>query len=137
MLLPHAMTEEIIVDGYNIPKGTTVNFGITKMNLDVDTWRDPLEFWPERFLPGGEGKGVDVAGRRKIQMIPFGVGRRMCPGMSLALLLLEYFVANLVKEFRWESVDGGVDLSERPEFTVVINNPLRASIASHRESPGA
>ena len=72
VLLPHAVTEEITVDGYNIPRGATINFGVTKMNMDADTWRDPLEFRPERFLPGGEGEGVDVACRRKIRMMTFG-----------------------------------------------------------------
>jgi cytochrome P450 len=63
-------------------------------------------------------------------MMPFGVGRRICPGMALALLHLEYFVANLVWGFEWSAVagDGGVDLSERPEFTVTMEHPLRACV---------
>ena len=60
-----------------------------------------MEFRPERFLAGGSGEGVDVTGSKEINMIPFGVGRRICPGLGLAMLHLEYFVANLVKEFEW------------------------------------
>jgi cytochrome P450 len=62
-------------------------------------------------------------------MMSFGVGRRICPGLSLALLHLEYFVANLVLEFEWGTVTGvGVDLAERPKFTVTMERPLRARV---------
>ncbi|CAA6669749.1 unnamed protein product [Spirodela intermedia] len=133
-VLPHAVTEEISVRGYTIPKNASINFAVAKMNLDGEKWQDPLEFRPERFLPGGEGEGVDMTGSKEIWMMPFGVGRRICPGMGLALLHLEYFVANLVGEFRWEAADGGeVDLSAKTEFTVVMRTPLRARISSRRE----
>ncbi|CAA7406714.1 unnamed protein product [Spirodela intermedia] len=134
LLLPHAVTEEISVRGYTIPKNAIINFAVAKMNLDGEKWQDPLEFRPERFLPGGEGEGVDMTGSKEIWMMPFGVGRRICPGMGLALLHLEYFVANLVGEFRWEAADGDeVDLSAKTEFSVVMRTPLRARISSRRE----
>ena len=63
-------------------------------------------------------------------MIPFGAGRRICPGYDLAILHLEYFVANLVLNFKWRAVDGGeVDLSEKQEFTVVMKNPLQVYLS--------
>ncbi|CAA7406718.1 unnamed protein product [Spirodela intermedia] len=133
-VVTHAVTEEISLGGYTISKDARVNFAVTRMSLDGEKWPDPLEFRPERFLPGGEGEEVDLTGSKEIRMMPFGVGRRICPGMGLALLHLEYFVANLVGEFRWEAADGGeVDLSEKTEFTVVMRNPLRARISSRRE----
>ncbi|KAI6694712.1 hypothetical protein NL676_022422 [Syzygium grande] len=62
-------------------------------------------------------------------MMPFGVGRRICPGYGLAMMHLEYFVANLVWLFQWRSVAGEeVDLSEKQEFTIAMKNPLRAEI---------
>lgn len=77
----------------------------------------------------GEGVSVDLTGSREIKMMPFGVGKRICPGLGLALLHLEYFVANLVLEFEWGAVAGvGVDLAERPEFTVTMERPLRARV---------
>ena len=132
-VLPHATSEETSVGGFTIPKGTRLNFAVMKMNTDGGKWRDPMEFRPERFLPGGEGEGTDITGSKKIEMMPFGAGRRICPGMNLALLHLEYFVANLVGEFRWEPAnDGEMDLSEKTEFTVVMKNPLRARISPRR-----
>ncbi|KAM1163034.1 hypothetical protein ACFX13_002028 [Malus domestica] len=60
-------------------------------------------------------------------MMPFGAGRRICPASGLAVLHLEYFVANLVWKFQWRAVEGDdVDLSEKTEFTVVMKNPLQA-----------
>jgi cytochrome P450 len=128
-LLSHAAVEETSLDGHRVPAATSVNFSVADVSMDETVWDRPEEFKPERFVNGGEGAGVDLTGSREIKMMPFGVGRRICPGLGLALLHLEYFVANLVLEFEWGSVAGvGVDLTERPEFTVTMERPLRARV---------
>ncbi|XP_072998181.1 cytochrome P450 89A2-like [Typha latifolia] len=128
-VLPHAVTEEAEIGGYRVPKEATVNFMVAEMALDEEVWKEPTEFKPERFLEGGEGEGVDVTGSREIKMMPFGAGRRICPGLGLAMLHLQFFVASLVREFEWLPVEGKeVDLAEKPEFTVVMKNPLRAHL---------
>ncbi|KAJ0969063.1 hypothetical protein J5N97_021940 [Dioscorea zingiberensis] len=125
LVLPHSVSEEIVVDGYVIPKNATINFGVAAMGWDEKVWEKPMEFRPERFLD----EGVDVTGSREIKMMPFGVGRRICPGLGLSLLHLEYFVANLVREFEWREAEGEeIDLAEKPEFTVVMKNSMRARI---------
>ncbi|KAK1274117.1 Cytochrome P450 89A9 [Acorus gramineus] len=126
-LLPHAVSEEVRVDGYVIPKNATVNVMVAEMGWDEKVWEEPMEFKPERFLSGGE---VDITGSQEIKMMPFGVGRRICPGMGLSLLHLEYYVANLVREFEWMAVEGEeIDFSEKIELTtVVMKNPLRAKV---------
>ena len=53
----------------------------------------------------------------------------MCPGYNLAMVHLEYFVANLVWNFQWEATNDEVDLSEVQEFTVVMKNPLQVRIS--------
>ncbi|KAJ0964264.1 hypothetical protein J5N97_029386 [Dioscorea zingiberensis] len=136
-VLPHCVTEEVKLNGYVIPKGASINFMVAEMGRDEKVWDKPMEFKPERFMEGGEGAGVDITGGREIKMMPFGVGRRMCPGLGLAMLHLEYFVANLVREFEWKAVEGEeVDVdSEKPEFTVVMKNPFHARILARRELP--
>ena len=58
-----------------------------------------------------------MTGNREIKMMPFGVGRRICAGLGVAMLHLEYFVANMVREFEWQEVAGDeVDFAEKPEF---------------------
>ncbi|XP_058086034.1 cytochrome P450 89A2-like [Magnolia sinica] len=128
-VLPHAVSEEVTLNGYVIPKNATINFTVAEMGLNKEVWEDPTEFRPERFLDGGEA--VDITGSKKIKMMPFGAGRRICPAHGLAMLHLEYFVANLVREFEWKTKDGeDVDLTEALEFTVVMKNPLEANIIS-------
>ncbi|KAJ9564018.1 hypothetical protein OSB04_009178 [Centaurea solstitialis] len=131
LLLPHRVTKEVEVEGYVIPEGATVNFFVAEMGRDPKVWDDPMEFKPERFLLID---GFDLTGSKGIKMMPFGAGRRICPGSDLALLHLEYFVANLIWFFQWNAVDGyGVDLSEKVEFSVVMKNPLRTQITSRAE----
>ncbi|XP_077248220.1 cytochrome P450 89A2-like [Tasmannia lanceolata] len=130
-VLPHAVSEEISINGYVIPKKATVNFTVAEMGWDGEVWKDPMEFKPERFL---EGEEVDITGSREIKMMPFGAGRRICPGMGLAMLHLEYFIVNLVREFEWKAKEGEeVDLTEKPAFTIVMKNPLRAAIVPRRK----
>ncbi|XP_039157003.1 cytochrome P450 89A2 [Eucalyptus grandis] len=132
-VLPHTVTEDTELGGYVIPKKGTINFMVAEMGWDPKVWEDPMAFKPERFLNCGDGGGgaggFDITGSREIKMMPFGAGRRICPASGLAMLHLEYFVANLVWLFQWQAVAGEeVDLSEKLEFTVVMKNPLRAQI---------
>jgi cytochrome P450 len=135
-LLPHAVHEDTTLDGYRVPAGAPVNFAVGDIGLDGEVWDAPSEFRPDRFLPGGEGEDVDLTGSKEIKMMPFGAGRRVCPGMALALMHLEYFVANLVREFEWREADGEeVDLTEKLEFTVVMKRPLKARAVPLRSPP--
>ena len=132
-VLPHKAAEDMEIGGYLIPKGTTVNFMVAEMGRDEREWKNPMEFSPERFLPGGEGEGVDVTGTKGIRMMPFGVGRRICAGLGIAMLHLEYFVANMVREFEWQEVPGEeVDFAEKNEFTTVMKKPLRPRLVPRR-----
>ncbi|CAN6298804.1 unnamed protein product [Urochloa humidicola] len=132
-VLPHKAAEDMEIGGYLIPKNTTVNFMVAEMGRDEREWKDPMEFSPERFLPGGDGEGVDVTGTKEIRMMPFGVGRRICAGLGIAMLHLEYFVANMVREFEWHEVPGEeVDFAEKNEFTVVMKKPLRPRLVPRR-----
>uniref|UniRef100_A0ACD5U4X0 Uncharacterized protein n=1 Tax=Avena sativa TaxID=4498 RepID=A0ACD5U4X0_AVESA len=132
-VLPHTAAQDMEVGGYLIPKGATVNFMVAEMSRDDREWEKPTEFVPERFLPGGVGEGIDVTGNREIKMMPFGVGRRICAGLGIAMLHLEYFVANMVREFDWQEVAGEeVDFAEKNEFTVVMKKPLRPRLVPRR-----
>ncbi|XP_021826859.1 cytochrome P450 89A2-like [Prunus avium] len=133
-VLPHAVTQDVVLNGHVVPKNGTINFMVAEMGWDPEVWEDPMAFKPERFLGGGDcggaEEGFDLTGSREIKMMPFGAGRRICPGSGLAVLHLEYFVANLVWKFEWRAVEGDdVDLSEKQEFTVVMKNPLQAHLS--------
>ncbi|CAL0328078.1 unnamed protein product [Lupinus luteus] len=134
-VLTHAVSEDVVLNGYLVPKKGTVNFMVAEIARDSKVWEDPLGFKPERFLneDGSELLPFDITGTTEIKMMPFGVGRRICPGYNLALLHLEYFVANLVWNFDWKIPKGGdVDFSEKQEFTITMKNPLQAHISERR-----
>lgn len=132
-VLPHKVTrDDVELDGYVIPNNALVNFMVADMGWDPEVWENPMEFKPERFQEGGDGDGdfLNGGGSKEIKMMPFGAGRRICPGSNLALLHLEYFVANLIWYFDWSPLEGDeIDLSEKQEFTTVMKNPLCARIS--------
>ena len=92
----HAVTEDVVLNGFLVPKNGILNFMVAEMGWDSTVWEDPMAFKPERFLSNSEkgGEAFDITGSREIKMMTFGVGRRICPGLALAMLHLEYFVAN-------------------------------------------
>ncbi|XP_065851297.1 cytochrome P450 89A2-like [Euphorbia lathyris] len=122
---PHAVIEDVEFGGYSIPKGTAINFLIADIGRDPKIWENPMEFQPERFMKSDDVRSFDVTGNREIKMMPFGAGRRVCPGYGLAMLHMEYLVANLVRNFQWSKVDGEeVDLTEKFDLTISMKNPL-------------
>jgi len=129
-LIPHGMRSDAEIGGYTVPKGAEVNFMVAEIGRDEAVWTAAREFRPERFLDGGEGRGVDITGSREIRMMPFGAGRRMCPGYALGTHHAEYFVARMVSELQWlPGADGeAVDMAETVDFTTVMKHPLRARI---------
>nr|KJB80555.1 hypothetical protein B456_013G103500 [Gossypium raimondii] len=128
-LLPHSVTKDVVLDGYFMPRNGTMNFMIGDMGMDPKVWEDPMSFKPERFVTSAEdGEGFDITGSNEIKMMPFGARRRICPGYALALLHLEYFVANLVWNFEWKA-GGDITMEEQREFSVQMKHPLQALIS--------
>ncbi|XP_047330749.1 flavonoid 3'-monooxygenase-like [Impatiens glandulifera] len=103
--LPRMAAEECEIDGYIIPKGSTLLMNVWAISRDPKSWADPLEFKPERFLPGGEKSNADIRGN-DFEVIPFGAGRRICAGMSLGLRMVQILTASLVHAFDWGLPNG-------------------------------
>ncbi|KAH7854521.1 hypothetical protein Vadar_014746 [Vaccinium darrowii] len=84
---------------------------------------------------GGAANLFDLTGSREIKMMLFGAGRRICLAAGLAILHLEFFVANLVWYFELTALEGDtIDLSKKQEFTTVMKYPLRAYISPRKRS---
>ncbi|XP_027348340.1 2-hydroxyisoflavanone synthase-like [Abrus precatorius] len=122
--------EECEINGYVIPEGALILFNVWAVGRDPKYWDRPLEFRPERFLDsGGEGEAgpVDLRGQH-FQLIPFGSGRRMCPGVNLATAGMATLLASLIQCFDLQVVspegeilkgnDAKVSMEERPGLTV-------------------
>ncbi|CAL5444977.1 unnamed protein product [Camellia sinensis] len=103
--LPRMASDSCEINGYFIPKGSTLLVNVWAIARDPDAWAEPLEFRPERFLPGGEKPNADVRGN-DFEVIPFGAGRRICAGMSLGLRMVQLLTATLVHAFDWDLADG-------------------------------
>lgn len=100
-LAPRVTSESFTLNGYKIEPNTSVYVNIWAIHRDPETWKDPDEFYPERFLNNHvDFKGVDF------ELIPFGGGRRICPGIPLAIATLEMVTANLLNSFDWEMPEG-------------------------------
>ncbi|XP_061342921.1 trimethyltridecatetraene synthase-like [Gastrolobium bilobum] len=100
MLVPRLAREDCNVDGYDIPKGTQVIVNFWTIGRDPEIWENPNEFQPERFI----GKDIDVKGH-DYELLPFGAGRRMCPGYPLGLKVIQASLANMLHGFNWRLPD--------------------------------
>ncbi|XP_026432495.1 cytochrome P450 71A1-like [Papaver somniferum] len=110
--------------GYDIPPNTTVYINAWAIHRDSKVWENPEEFRPERFIDNPVSfKGQDF------QFIPFGSGRRGCPGLSFGIAIIEFALANLLYRFNWEVPAGEkreeLDMTEASGFTVNRKFPLR------------
>ncbi|XP_061343160.1 cytochrome P450 CYP82D47-like [Gastrolobium bilobum] len=121
--LPHESMEDCTVGRYHVPAGTRLLTNISKIQRDPLLYMHPLEFRPERFLT--THKDIDVRGQH-FELIPFGAGRRMCPGLSFALQTMQLTLATLLHGFDIVTPDGGpVDMLERVGLTNIKASPLQ------------
>ncbi|OVA03554.1 Cytochrome P450 [Macleaya cordata] len=142
-MLARESIEDCKIGGYDVPAKTKLFVNIWSINRNPKYWKDPLEFKPERFIATkpldedceGEGKGEDYRTSSQIvkdvkgqhfDLLPFGCGRRGCPGMRLSLLEVPAVLATLIQCFDWKVVgnNGVIDMTERPGLAVPKAQPL-------------
>lgn len=126
-------SEDCIVGGYHVPKGTRLLINLWKMHRDPLVWADPLMFKPERFLT--THRDVDVKGQN-FELLPFGGGRRACPGINLALQMTHLVLANLLQAFEISSTPGNfpVDMTVSPGMTTMKATPLEIMVKPRMSS---
>ncbi|GLJ27823.1 hypothetical protein SUGI_0546090 [Cryptomeria japonica] len=126
LLVPHEAAEACTIGGFHVAAGTRLLDNAWAIHRDADVWSSPTEFDPKRFLKGG--KVIDVKGH-DFELIPFGSGRRMCPGMSLAFVVVHNTLARLLQSFEWCVPEGTViEMSEGLGLTMPKVVPLEATI---------
>ncbi|KAI3836339.1 hypothetical protein MKW92_033770 [Papaver armeniacum] len=111
-LIERRTMEDCKVGGYHVPAGTRLLVNVWKMQRDGNVYKgDPLEFRPDRFLT--TNADVDLKGQH-YELIPFGAGRRICPGVSFAVQLMHLVLARLLHEFDITTVEpeAKVDMAE-------------------------
>ncbi|KAM0060734.1 putative cytochrome P450 [Helianthus debilis subsp. tardiflorus] len=125
--VPHESMEDCVVSGYDIPKGTRLLANLWKIHREPNIWSDPCEFKPERFLTSQ--KDIDLKGNH-FELLPFGTGRRMCPGVYFALQVLPLALANVIQQFVIKKTSNEpIDMSESSGLTTSKATPLEVLLA--------
>ncbi|XVF45841.1 hypothetical protein PTKIN_Ptkin02bG0239300 [Pterospermum kingtungense] len=124
--VPREAMEDCTVAGFDIPAGTRLFVNQWKLHRDPSIWHRPSDFMPERFL--GDHADLDVRGQN-FELLPFGAGRRIFPGITFALQFLHLALARLLHGFELGTVsDKKVDMSESPGITVPKATPLEVTL---------
>ncbi|XP_044510364.1 cytochrome P450 71D10-like [Mangifera indica] len=123
LLLPRETRESCKINGYEIPLKTRVLVNAWAIGRDPRYWSDPETFYPDRFL----NKSIDFRGS-DFEYIPFGAGRRICPGITFALPNIELPLAQLLYHFDWklpnEMKPEDMDMTEAFGVTVAMKKDL-------------
>ncbi|MCD7464795.1 hypothetical protein HAX54_053425 [Datura stramonium] len=125
LLVPRESIEDVNLVGYHIPAKTQVIINAWAIGRDPLSWDDPEEYRPERFL----NSDIDVKGLN-FELIPFGAGRRGCPGTGFAIVVIELALARLVHKFNFALPKGikkeDLDMTECTGLTIRRKSPLLA-----------
>lgn len=120
MLVPHESSEECMVEGFRVPRGTMLLVNIWAIQNDPKIFEEPTRFKPERF------EGLEGA-RDGFKLMPFGAGRRGCPGEGLGLRIVGLTLGSLLQCFEWSRVSAEmVDMKAGTGFTLPKAQPLQA-----------
>nr|AGI97015.1 geraniol 10-hydroxylase [Gentiana macrophylla] len=124
-LVPRRVEQEVEVCGYTVPKGSQVLVNAWAIGRDETTWKDAFTFLPERFWESE----LDIRGQ-DFELIPFGGGRRICPGLPLAVRMIHVMLGSLLNCFDWDSESGnspdGLDMEDKFGITLHKARPLLA-----------
>lgn len=124
--MPHEATEDCVVAGYPIPKGTRIFINLWKLHRDPSVWSDPETFEPERFMT--THSNMDASGQH-YEYIPFGSGRRSCPGAVLALQVGQLTLGRLLQGFDLARLSEEVDMTEGLGINLPKETPLEALLS--------
>ena len=117
MLVPHLSSEDCTIGEYNLPQNTILLVNAWAIHRDPNLWNDPTHFRPERFDNESETN----------KLLPFGLGRRACPGSNLAQRTVSLTLALLIQCFEWKRTSNEeIDMIEGKGITVARKFPLEA-----------
>ncbi|KAI6695167.1 hypothetical protein NL676_022877 [Syzygium grande] len=97
-------SEDCVIGGYNVPRQTIVFINVRSSHRDEKLWNDPTAFKPERFDNGDDGQ---------CKLLPFGLGRRACPGANMVQRVIIVALGSLIQCFDWERISE--ELANRTE----------------------
>ncbi|KAL9242860.1 hypothetical protein vseg_016818 [Gypsophila vaccaria] len=122
LLIPRKVDSDVKLFEFTVPKNAQVMVNVWAIGRDPEVWQKPDLFEPERFL----GSQIDVKGR-DFELIPFGAGRRICPGLPLATRLLPLMLGSLIHGFDWKLKDGVLpkEMDMEEKFGITLEKAQR------------
>ncbi|KAJ0582358.1 putative geraniol 8-hydroxylase [Helianthus annuus] len=124
-LVPHQAIQDVEIQGFMVPKNAQILCNVWAMGRDPKLWSHPETFMPERFLE----VNVDYRGQ-DFEFIPFGAGRRICPGLNMAYRMLHIMLGSLIHKFDWKLEENmrvqDMDMGEKFGLTLQRSVPLKA-----------
>lgn len=122
LLAPHLSSDDCTVGGFHVPSNTMLIVNVWAIQRDPNLWEDSTSFKPERFENGKA---------EAFKFLPFGLGRRACPGEGLAIRTMGLTLGSLIQCFEWETVDGkDIDMNEKTTITLSKAEPLETMCKS-------
>ena len=125
LLLPRKAEADTELSNFVVPKDAQVLVNVWAIGRDPNLWENPDSFMPERF----SGSDMDVRGQN-LELIPFGAGRRICPGLPLGIRMVQLMLASLVHSYDWKLEDGvtpeNMNMEDKFFVTLQKAQPLRA-----------
>lgn len=135
LLVPRETMRDVKIAGYDVPAKTRIFVNAWAIGRDPASWSDPEEFDPDRF----EVKDVDFNGAH-FELVPFGAGRRVCPGLAMGATNVEFTLANLLCCFEWALPEGltaeDVSMEEAGGLTFHKKTPLVLVPTAYRRERG-
>ncbi|XP_065873376.1 cytochrome P450 CYP82J17-like [Euphorbia lathyris] len=126
LAVPREAMEDCTLYGYQIPKGTRILTNLWKLHRDPNIWDNPEEFRPERFLTSHVK--LDYMGQN-FEYVPFGSGRRSCPGLNFAMQVMHITIARFLQGFNLSTPNGeAVDMTESLSISLSKETPLHVII---------
>ncbi|XP_026390661.1 cytochrome P450 81E8-like [Papaver somniferum] len=131
LLVPHESSADCVIGGYHIPRGTMLLVNLWAIQNDPKLWDEPNKFKPERF------EGIEGGNRDGFMLMPFGTGRRGCPGEGLAMRLVGLALGSLIQCFEWDRLNGEemVDMTEGTGLALPRAQPLEAKCRPRANMP--
>lgn len=124
-LIPRKCRHECKLNGYDIPTDSRMLINVYAIMRDETLWKNPTKFVPERFLKSENGSIQGDTKDRDFSYLPFGSGRRACPGAALAYAVMHVTIGALVQCFDWKTEGNkNVDMEEGSGFTMDMATPL-------------
>ncbi|XP_024933875.2 cytochrome P450 71B26 isoform X2 [Ziziphus jujuba] len=133
LLLPRETISHFKVNGFEVHPKTTIHINAWAIGRDPGYWKSPEEFIPERFVDSS----TDFKGQH-FELLPFGSGRRVCPGIYMATTMVELGLANLLYWFDWKLPDGmkeeDINMEEEAGISLTISKKIALNLVPAKYS---